>query len=389
MNRHFFGLGIGCLLLVWVSLFADAQQPITGTPPLSSSASGPFDAVNLANLDVHFSIPVFSRPGKGIPFSYNLPYDSLIWQPVTANGTRFWSPATSWGWAPQNNAMTGHLQRPQQTINCFNTQGSKVGTETIYGPFAYFDSSGTSHFYNDYLYHVTSSFCPDLETDSFTDTAPDASGLVLYSNINGTSTVTMTSGIVLSLPYVNYYAYVRDPNNNTITVSASGVITDTLGTTPLTISGTAPSPVAYQYTAPNQGTGSVVVTFKSYTVTTQFGVSQIGEYSASGVSLVDRVTLPDGSYYQFLYEGTGTGQPYTGSGSGPVTARIAEVTLPTGGTITYTYGSTNSMMADGSPASMTRTLGRRDVELCAWLPDGLFSSDTNDNHGARPLKPAE
>ena len=41
-----------------------------------------------ANLDVHFSIPVFSRPGKGIPFSYSLGYDSLVWYPVTSGSTQ-------------------------------------------------------------------------------------------------------------------------------------------------------------------------------------------------------------------------------------------------------------------------------------------------------------
>ena len=36
---------------------AGLADPVTGTPPLGSYAGGPFDSVNLANLNVSFSIP--------------------------------------------------------------------------------------------------------------------------------------------------------------------------------------------------------------------------------------------------------------------------------------------------------------------------------------------
>src|SRR5271169_2214003 len=111
MKRLIGPILLWCILSL-ISSFCTAQQPVTGTPPLSSIAGGPFDAVNLANLDVHFSIPVFSRPGRGISFFYNLTYDSLIWLPVPSNGTTTWTPVTNWGWAPQTNAATGYLVRP-------------------------------------------------------------------------------------------------------------------------------------------------------------------------------------------------------------------------------------------------------------------------------------
>ncbi|HXJ43487.1 MAG TPA: hypothetical protein VNH18_29665, partial [Bryobacteraceae bacterium] len=83
---------------------------------------------------------------------------------------------------------------------------------------------------------------------------------------------------------------------------------------------------------------------------TNFGCSGISEYVATSSSLVDRVTLPDNSYYQFNYEGT---PGY----SGDVTGRLASVTLPTGGTISYTYSAGNNGItcADGSAATLTRT----------------------------------
>src|SRR5581483_7924461 len=66
---------------------------------------------------------------------------------------------------------------------------------------------------------------------------------------------------------------------------------------------------------------------------------------------VDKITLPDGSYYQFGYEKT----PINGSSN--VTGRINSVRLPTGGTIAYSYTGSNHavMCSDGSAAGLTRT----------------------------------
>lgn len=54
-----------------------AQGPSTGTPAFGSYTSAP-DVTNLGNLNVHYSVPVFSKPGRGIPFYYNLSYDSSV-----------------------------------------------------------------------------------------------------------------------------------------------------------------------------------------------------------------------------------------------------------------------------------------------------------------------
>jgi RHS repeat-associated protein len=68
--------------------------------------------------------------------------------------------------------------------------------------------------------------------------------------------------------------------------------------------------------------------------------------------LIDRINLPDGSYYEFFYEATS-------SGSGNTTGRITQVHLPTGGTITYTYtgGDTGRGIScdDGSTTGFNRT----------------------------------
>jgi hypothetical protein len=58
-------------------------QVATGMPPFGTLGGGPFDIVNLGNLNVHFAIPVLNKAGRGAPFSYSLGYDSSIWFPVT------------------------------------------------------------------------------------------------------------------------------------------------------------------------------------------------------------------------------------------------------------------------------------------------------------------
>jgi len=124
------------LIIVLVTGHLSAQQPAIGLPPLGSFAGSSFDTVNLANLDVHFSIPIFSRPGRGIPFSYSLSYDSLIWVPVPWGGnTAAWQPVdNNWGWRGATEAATGWVEWTDDSNECSDTY-----------EFYYHDPSGGIH----------------------------------------------------------------------------------------------------------------------------------------------------------------------------------------------------------------------------------------------------
>src|SRR5205823_6003016 len=119
----------------------------------------------------------------------------------------------------------------------------------------------------------------------------------------------------------------------------------------LTIDATNPSSVLYKYASPADPAAKVTVSYVSHMVQTAFGCG-ISEYGPLSNSLVDRITLADGSYYQFTYEAT-PGVPAN------VTGRIASIRLPTGGTISYTYqgGDTGKgiFCVDGSTSGFTRT----------------------------------
>ena len=376
MNTNFIRHVLVLVLLALASSAALADTiPITGTPPLSSIAGGPFDSIDLANLNVHFSIPVFSRPGIGMPFHYNLSYDGLIWVPDDSTGHLKWTPVSNWGWRDISEASVGYISYQKSMPSC----GPGEGNEIVYSDFTYHDAAGGVHQYSG---TIIDNGCVGDQDFGAPELASDDSGYTLTS-LDGqlNMTVTSRSGIVYAPPVgaSQGNGTVTDPNNNQFRVTVSGsttTIKDTLGSTALTVTGNPPvyqvqgtcSPtgnptVNYQYTSPSGATAIVKVSYAHYIVRTNYGISTIADFGSPGNGidecLVDKVTLPDNtvstpSYYQFTYE-------HTFNYSGSVTGRLASVRLPTGGTITYSYDSTpggthNTMMSDGSPSFMYRTL---------------------------------
>jgi hypothetical protein len=144
-------------------------QVATGTPPFGSFSGGP-DIVNNANLNVHFSISIEAKPGKGsplnpaflsynpptigplssttasrgLPFIYSLNYDSLIWS--QSGGA--WVPAPNWGWRAITEATTGYATAPAIQRQCRDVESGQYFTYTDWGPWSYNDPQGTSHFFN-------------------------------------------------------------------------------------------------------------------------------------------------------------------------------------------------------------------------------------------------
>ena len=353
---------------------AVAQQPATGLPPLGTFASSGFDNIDLANLDVHFEIPVFARPGRGIPFHYNLGYDSLVWMPVTSGGVTSWSPVNSnWGWRAVTEAATGYVTYGtwSNLQSCPYRSGGVLlygATTTTYSYFAYHDPAGGVHAFPGtvtvYSVNNPSECGSSYLTPISNAVTTDNSGYIISTNTSsalGQVTVHARGGLSILTPAVGSATgagSVTDANGNQISVSSSGAFTDTLdsnGSHVLTVSGTPPGNVTYAYAAPTGNQVSVTVSYVEYWVQTCFQISGIDEYPVTEVPLVDKVTLPDGTYYQFTYEPTlGCGAP-----SGRVTGRLASVTLPTGGQVTYSYevSNSNDMTALGSPWYMQRSYG--------------------------------
>ncbi len=323
--------------LIPVAAPSTQAQVATGIQPLGSYGGGPVDAVDLANLNVHLDIPIRSKAGRGLNFTYALGYDTAVWSPAG----NVWTPAYNFGWTAETEAATGYVTATVQLWKCFS--GRSWYFTNNYSGWIYVDKMGTPHPFS----LPTLSACPTFK-ESATGTATDGSGYQINAS-PGTGIITDAGGHTLSPPFSTGTGpgTAEDFNGNEITFNGTS-FTDTLGQTALTISGTNPTDLSY--TAPSGGTAEYVVSYSSYTVRTNFGCSGITEYNQTGVSLVNKITLPDGTYYQFNYE-------YTPGYSSDVTGRLASVKLPTGGTIYYSYsgGSNGITCADGSTATLTRT----------------------------------
>ena len=325
-----------------------AAQVITGIAPFGSYGGGPFDSVNLANLNTHFEIPVVNKPGRGIPFTYSLKYDSSIWYPATSNGIQVWTPVTNFGWPAQQELAQGKIYSTAFTHVCYDPD-TDTDIESQHWKYTGFkDSSGTMH---PISLDISDGACNQNNT-SGSAIATDGSGYTLYA-IDGNASVTSRTGWGI-FPGTNSGPYLIDSNGNEISVDLStGQYTDTLGTTALTVTGigTADSPLTFSYPNPNGGQSAVVENYTTFQIKTNFGCSGISEAHYTNVPLVTNITMPDGSSYTITYE------PTPGY-SGYYTGRIQSVALPTGGTIQYSYTGPNNgiVCADGSASGLTRTL---------------------------------
>jgi RHS repeat-associated protein len=346
------------LVAVFLSPCVSIGQVATGTPPFGSFGGGPFDTINLGNLNVHFAVPVLNKAGRGTPFSYSLGYDNSVWYPSTSNGITSWVYLSNWGWTVESNALGGSVKTTTDTHYPCIVIKQPPGAQTIYYVTAtiissYVDPLGTSH-----PFFVAEDPCETGGT--FTGTTFDGSGWTITYNGSITATSRLGATVVPNVGGVGSYT---DTNGNQLTANSSGQYFDTLSsTTPvLTQAGSATpaSPTTLTYTAPSGGSATYTVNYSQYTVATAFGVSGIKEYGPTSNALVSSITLPDGTSYQFTYEATpGSCTPLAGTYSANcITARIASVTLPTGGEITYSYsGGSNGIESDGSTAGLTRTL---------------------------------
>jgi hypothetical protein len=346
------------LLATALLTFAEAlsAQVSTGAPPFSTIEGGPFDAVNLGNLNVHFSVPILHKAGRGIPFAYDLSYDNSIWTPVTSGGVTSWKPVTNWGWIASTGSGTGFVSFTEtDTFPIPNCQRS------TYTKYVYHDSVGASHPFNgtaQWQFGIGGHSCTDIFT-GFTSTASDSSGYTItVSSVSGNGTLRSKSGALITAPFNSEggSASIVDANGNEITANTSNQFFDTLSSTSAVLttsgSGTPASPINYQYTSP-AGSKQYSAIYTAYTVQTNFGCTT-QEYPATSNNLVSEIDLPDGSKYLFAYETT------PGDAHNPhyVTGRISQVTLPTRGSIQYTYTGANDGIncADASTLSLQRVV---------------------------------
>jgi RHS repeat-associated protein len=384
-------LSIILLIASFVAFAASSDAQVAkGVQRTNSYGGGPFDTVNLGNLNVHFAVPILHKAGRGTSFGYDLTYDGTVWTPVTSGPSKSWQPSQNWGWSTPWAGTTGYITNSGTITYCYDNLGHQSGSTTTYGGYKYVDRAGTPHGFPGGLIIYAGS-CTGTSVTTFSNTATDGSGLTICVICSSGTYIQTKSGDKFYPPQ-NPVTPVQttqgpDHNGNKITFDpATGNFTDTLGQVALTVAGT--NPVTYTYTTPGgTGTNFYNLNYSNFNVKTNFGCSGVTEYLGTNVSMVSSISLPDGTAYSFTYE------PTPGF-SGYYTGRIKMVTLPTGGTITYGYtGSNNGVICgDGSVAGLTRTLNpggqwqyaRTQVSGAHWQttvttpPDQANSGSAND-----------
>jgi RHS repeat-associated protein len=348
------------LISVFSGIVGAQIGPSPGTPPFETFARGPIDNVDLSSLNVSLSIPVLNKPGRGLPVSLVMDSDSSIWSHGQASG---WIP-TILGF-PFNDTNLyfqplGYLQESGALMQiCYSGQGKYLGAWVIY-TYSYYDPSGTAHLFPLGV-SISTGGCGQGGSGGSAGRAIDGSGYSLtVSNYGNNAVVLDKHGRqIAATPISVPPTYVEtDTNGNQVGQNASGTVTDTLGATALTMTttGTVPTPATLTYTAPNGQPATYKINYSTVTLKSHFGCPDgLADYGPTQIALISEIDLPDQSTipadkYTFTYEPT---PGFTGD----TTGRLASVTLPMGGTISYSYSGSNNGIncADGSIPTLTRT----------------------------------
>src|SRR6516164_7632769 len=137
-------LVVSTLLLLFTSLLPSpclGQSTATGTPPFGSYGGGP-DVINLANLNVHWTIPVLYKPGRNTNFTYDLTYDTSVWYPVTSGSTKTWQPVLNFGWRGATEISFGYVSFNSYTWTCIEPDTGNKLSVTTHDTWAYHDAFG-------------------------------------------------------------------------------------------------------------------------------------------------------------------------------------------------------------------------------------------------------
>ena len=348
-----------CTLLIAPAVFA--QAPATGFPPYGSFQHGNFDAVNVQDLNFNFSIPIVSTSSRGMNFASPLVYNSLSWYRAPSN---YWFPVSNTGtgdstlgWqtpSPIGQILYGYLY---QTSWC-DFEQTKYLNHEVWNSYQYVDMTGTVHNFTG-VYHVRDyDECTNTTTESGVPGgfADDGSGYLIDITTVYDPVVQSSSGTGIKI------GSATDTNGNVISSTPVGTETDWKDSSGRTSLRTIPvgSTVEYHFTDASGLDQKYILKYRNYGIMTKFACPGTIDYNLSGtrpqVSLPYELELPNHKTYQFAYEptpGYATAEP-----PGFTTGRIIQVTLPTGGSVQYSFGGPNDGIncADGSLLNLTRTI---------------------------------
>jgi RHS repeat-associated protein len=307
-----------------------------GNHPLQSYHGAEIDSVNLATGNLSLHIPLISYPQRGGRFhlDYSIGYSSgaLIQFHAPYNGP--------WDWqSPYLGSVGYYAPKTFNTIAIVNNNfpateyiHTQTGTNTFYQQEFVYEGDGAVH----PLGFLSSTQARSLDSSGFLVNFPTGGDVVILDPDGITTTYVPSSNTIVA----------TDPNGNQMTAFTAGSfvgIEDTMGRK-------IPSyPTANTWTVPGYG-GTVNFTFSGSANNQVITLPNLTSYTFEFTNM----TLP------LLYRQT-TAQTY------PV---LTKVILPTGGSISYTYGPTPTQ----SPCA---------TQTNYYFPVLSRSVDANDGNGPR------
>ena len=368
---------------------APTASAFTGEQPYESYHGGDIDSINLSNGRLALNFPLLTYPQRGaLHLSFNLMYNN---QPQ-----HYYAPSTIppiywyWGGGPPSanlplengDVFVGWAQ--QVTFmgeSVVKTVGSDIYNYWVYNVVT---ADGAQHVLGDLgiIDHCGTSPGPYTEVQTGPFESLDATGWNVSGGFNCTTTpsptITDSAGVHHQINGAG--DTVVDPNGNEITLASSTIrytsatFTDSLGRQiayPPNINSTSntstsncpvtpgiPATSAVSWTVPGYNGQNATYTFCyasfSFTNPNIDGPGGMTRGGTGNATRLQSTVLPNGQSWQFQY--------------GDAEAGLTQVTLPTGGTISYTYTT-----AGGGCGTQPSTSGR-------WVASRTVNA--NDGTGA-------
>ena len=316
---------------------ANAGVPINGV-----FSGGSIDSVQLNNGNLHLDIPLLDIPGVGIPIHIHYLYDSKVWNYVS-------DPVSSTYYVLQDSpssriSFPGAVRYSSATHTENQPCGPVTDTVTYLDSLAFVDEEGTAHPFPVGRASMSGGECEVAAPIRFH--ASDSSGIVgdRVANSSSLADVITRSGQKYTFSPTNTGEVdVEDSNGNKLiytysvnsqNYSRTAVVTDTLGRTFQMVERYQDEyqPSTISYIDQNGQTQVITITYTTLTpniaslCALEQGFACQGTFATPTVP--STITLQDGSTYQFNYQSNGLGN-------------LSSLTLPTGGTISWSYGQTD------------------------------------------------
>jgi YD repeat-containing protein len=349
-----------------------------GLPINGEFSGGSVDSVQLNNGNLHIDIPLLEVPGVGIPVRIHFTYDSKIWDYNFNEDTATYGVSTSRSAVrlAYPGAVTWNYTSHQNTVDC--GYGNTISAPVLDG-MDFVDEDGSAHQFPVQNSYMTDPPPCDNRPAPLKLYALDSSGIQANRDPSSgeiTSVITKHgTKYTFSTPQIAGVD-LEDTNGNKLMTSLTGggpqsqttVITDTLGRQ-FSITGYYThgyQPELIQYTGQNGVAQSITIDYMSVAIDSSSlcpgGLTCIGA-GVGTAFLPQSITLQDGvTKYSFDYYSSGLGD-------------LKSMTLPTGATISWTYG--QSDVAGDKVVKRTVTSGNQTSVWKYSYTIGPSSSETD------------